>query len=82
MNTARGELLDDLAVLDALQSGKLSGVALDAFRTEPPGEDPLVQYDKVIAVPHIGAFTEESITRAVEVAVDNLLEVLGKANAK
>lgn len=76
INTARGELLDDAAVLEALESGQLAGVAVDAFRKEPPGPDPLVQHEKVIAAPHIGAYTEESVTRAVEVAVDNLLNAL------
>jgi D-3-phosphoglycerate dehydrogenase / 2-oxoglutarate reductase len=76
VNTARGELLDDAAVLEALDRGTLAGVAVDAFRKEPPGMDPLVQHEKVIAVPHVGAYTEESVARAVEVAVDNLLEVL------
>jgi phosphoglycerate dehydrogenase-like enzyme len=80
VNTARGDLLEDQAVLDALESGKIAGVAVDAYRNEPPGNDPLVQHEKVIATPHIGAFTEESVTRAVEVAVDNLLEVLGEGD--
>lgn len=80
VNTARADLLDDPAVLDALDSGKITGVALDAYRKEPPGSDPLVQHEKVIATPHIGAFTEESVTRAVEVAVENLLEVLGQGD--
>jgi len=80
VNTARGDLLDDQALLDALDSGKIAGVAVDAYRKEPPGNDPLVQHEKVIATPHIGAFTEDSVTRAVEVAVDNLLEVLGQGD--
>jgi phosphoglycerate dehydrogenase-like enzyme len=78
VNTARGDLLDDQAVLDALESGKIAGVALDVYRKEPPGIHPLIQHKQVIATPHIGAFTEESVTRAVEAAVDNLLEVLGQ----
>jgi len=78
VNTARADLLDDRAVLEALDSGKLSGLAVDAYRKEPPGDDPLTKHEKVIATPHIGAYTEESVTRAVEVAVDNLLQVLGQ----
>lgn len=80
VNTARADLLDDQAVLEALDNGKIAGVALDAYRKEPPGVDPLVQHEKVIATPHIGAFTEESVTRAVEVAVDNLLEAFGQGD--
>lgn len=76
VNTARGELLDDPAVLAALDSGRLSGLAMDAYRVEPPGDDPLVRHERVIAVPHIGAFTQESVTRAVETAVENLLGAL------
>jgi phosphoglycerate dehydrogenase-like enzyme len=76
VNTARGELLDDKAVLAALQNGKVAGLAMDAFREEPPGDDPLVLHERVIATPHVGAFTVESITRAVEVAVENLLGFL------
>jgi phosphoglycerate dehydrogenase-like enzyme len=76
VNTARGELLDDEAVIAALDSEKLAGIAIDAFRKEPPGNDPLVQHEKTIAVPHIGAYTEESVTKAVEGAIDNLLNVL------
>ena len=79
MNTARGELIDDLDVLKALNCDKLSGLAIDAFRREPPGDDPLVRHPKVIATPHIGAFTNESVSRACEAAVENLLDCLGPA---
>ena len=79
VNTARGELIDDLDVLKALNCDKLSGLAIDAFRREPPGDDPLVRHPKVIATPHIGAFTNESVSRACEAAVENLLDCLGPA---
>lgn len=76
INTARGELLDDQAVLAALDDGRLAGLAVDAFRSEPPTGSRLPVHPRVIATAHIGAFTEESIDRAVDVAVDRLLQVL------
>lgn len=77
VNTARGELLDDKAVLAALDNGHLGGLAIDSYRHEPPGDDPLVMHERVIATPHIGAYTRESIDRTMELTVDNLLSALG-----
>jgi phosphoglycerate dehydrogenase-like enzyme len=76
VNTARGGLLDGDAVLDALSRGRIAGVAVDAYVKEPPGDDPLVRHSRVIATPHTGAYTDESVDRAVEQAVDNLLVAL------
>ena len=76
VNTARASLVDAHAVAAALETGQLAGVATDVFETEPPRDNPLVDNDRVIATPHIGAFTHESVNRAVDVAVDNLLKQL------
>jgi len=76
INTARASLLDDKAVLEGLESGKIAGVVVDAFDPEPPTDWALASHPKAISTPHIGGFTSESIDRAVSVAVDNLLKAL------
>ncbi len=76
VNTARAGLIDEAAVLAALESGKLSGYATDVFETEPPKPSALIAHEKVITTPHIGGFTTESVDRATQAAVDNILKVL------
>jgi D-3-phosphoglycerate dehydrogenase len=61
---ARGGVVDEAALLAALESGKVAGAALDVFTTEPPGVTALVAHPKVICAPHIGANTHEAQGRA------------------
>ena len=73
INTARGELIEEAALIRALDDGKVAGAAIDVFREEPPGENPLLKHDKIIVTPHLGALTEEAQER---VAVDVAQEIV------
>jgi D-3-phosphoglycerate dehydrogenase / 2-oxoglutarate reductase len=65
LNVARGGLVDDAALKDALDSGKVGGAALDVFPTEPMTDHPLFHgYDNVVVTPHLGASTAEATDRA------------------
>jgi D-3-phosphoglycerate dehydrogenase / 2-oxoglutarate reductase len=64
VNCARGELIVDEALKDALDSGKVAGAALDVFRTEPITDHPLFGYPNVVVTPHLGASTTEAQDRA------------------
>jgi len=61
INAARGGIVDEAALLRALESGRVGGAALDVFAKEPPSpEDPLVKHERVICTPHLGASTEQA----------------------
>jgi D-3-phosphoglycerate dehydrogenase len=64
LNVARGGLVDEAALKDALDSGKVAGAALDVFPSEPTTESPLFDYPNVVVTPHLGASTAEATDRA------------------
>jgi D-3-phosphoglycerate dehydrogenase len=69
INCARGGIVDEADLQEALIAGKVAGAALDVFETEPPGVCPLLDIDRVICTPHLGASTLEAQTNvAVQVA--------------
>jgi D-3-phosphoglycerate dehydrogenase len=76
VNTARAELIDEAALFDALESGKVSAFATDVYTTEPPTLTALLRHQNTILTPHAGGFTDESVDRATRIAVENLLRRL------
>ena len=77
VNTARASLVDEAALLAALDDGQVGWYATDVFDIEPPGLTALVAHPRVIATPHIGAFTAEGGREAVRIAAENLIAALG-----
>jgi D-3-phosphoglycerate dehydrogenase len=73
---ARGGVIDEQALLEALNNGKVAGAALDVYSTEPPGQTELVAHPRVIDTPHVGAQTVEAQARAANDIAEEVLNAL------
>lgn len=76
INTARGGLIDEAAAAEAIRSGKLGGLGLDAFEQEPLIDSPLKSLPHVVFTPHTGAHTSEATEKMAMMSVQNAIQVL------
>jgi D-3-phosphoglycerate dehydrogenase len=79
VNAARGGIVDEQALLEALDSGQVGGAALDVFVEEPPAADhPLVRHERVICTPHLGASTEQAQVNVSIAVAEQVRDYLGQ----
>jgi D-3-phosphoglycerate dehydrogenase len=79
INVARGGIVDEAALYEALKAGEISGAALDVFAEEPTTDSPLFSLPNVVVTPHLGASTAEAQDRAGETAAEQVATALGGA---
>jgi D-3-phosphoglycerate dehydrogenase len=82
LNVARGGIVDETALADALRSGHLGGAGVDVFSTEPPTDSPLLDAPGCVLTPHLGASTSEAQVRVAEEAAQQVIEVLAGRPAR
>jgi D-3-phosphoglycerate dehydrogenase len=76
INCARGGIVSESDLNEALKEGKVAGAALDVFETEPPGVCPLFEIDRVICTPHLGASTREAQTNVAVMVAEQIIAFL------
>ncbi len=82
VNAARGGLVDESALLKALEEDRVAGAALDVFSQEPPGESPLLTHPRVVVTPHLGGSTAEAQAEVAREVAEQVLEVLAGRPAR
>jgi len=82
INCARGGIIDEDALYDALANDKLGGAALDVYEEEPPKDSKLLTLDNIVATPHIAASTKEAQRDAAIIVANEVIEVLKGGNPK
>jgi D-3-phosphoglycerate dehydrogenase len=76
VNCARGGIIDEAALHEAIESGQIAGAALDVWAKEPPRDNPLVTHPRVIALPHLGASTEEAQALTAADVAEGVIDAL------
>ncbi len=76
INCARGGIIEEKALIEAIKSGKVAGAALDVFEKEPPGDNPLLKLSQVISTPHLGAATQEAQENVAEEVARQVVDAL------
>ena len=78
INTSRGAVIDEEALIEALMSGKILGAGLDVYSSEPPKDLPLIKLQNVVCTPHIGSETFETKKRIATLLSKKIIEILNK----
>ena len=77
VNTSRGGVVDEAALIEALTGGVIAGAGLDVFETEPPGESPLFALDNVLLMPHSAGASADAVDAVSERCVDSIIAIHG-----
>lgn len=77
INTARGAVVDQTALIEALQEGRIAAAGLDVYQNEPHVPKELIELENVVLLPHIGSATVSTRSRMARIAADNVIAILG-----